>query len=237
VTATRRAFVAGATGFVGRALVKALVARGVETVAHVRPDSGRLAAWRETFGAMGAQVDATAWDEAAMAASLTALAPTHVFCAIGTTRQRAKADQVSGDIYQAVDVGLTRTLVAAAVASGAKPRVVVLSSIGAAAKSASAYLRARAQAEAFAIESGLPWAVARPSFIVGEGRDDKRRLEDTTASVANGVLGVLGALGAKKLRDKYRSIGPDALATALVRLGLDETADRVYEAGELQARA
>lgn len=232
---TAQAFVAGATGFVGRALVPALVARGVETVAHVRPDSGRLDEWREKFGAQGAKVDATAWDEAAMTATLTALQPTHVFCTIGTTRQRAKTDQVSGDIYQAVDVGLTRILVAAAVASGAKPRVVVLSSIGAAERSASAYLRARAQAEQCAVDSGLSWAVARPSFIVGDGRDDRRRLEDTTAAVANGLLGMLGALGAKKLRDKYQSIGPDELAAALVRLGLDETADRVYESAALRA--
>lgn len=231
---TRRAFVAGATGFVGRALVQALVGRGVETVAHVRPDSGRLEAWRQTFEAMGARVDATPWETDAMAHVLRALAPTHVFCTIGTTRARAKKDEVKGDIYQAVDVGLTRVLVEAAVASGAKPRLVVLSSIGAAEKSASAYLRARAQAEAIARESGLSWAIARPSFIVGEGRDDRRRLEDASAAVANGVLGVLGVLGAKKLRDRYRSIGPDALAGALVRLGLDEKDDRVYEAGELR---
>jgi nucleoside-diphosphate-sugar epimerase len=229
-----RAFVAGATGFVGRALVQALVARGVETTAHVRPDSGRLEEWRTKLGALGAKVDATAWDADALGATLTALAPTHVFCTIGTTRNRAKADAISGDIYQAVDVGLTRKLVAGAVASGAKPRLIVLSSIGASAKSASAYLKARAQAEQFAIDSGLSWAIARPSFIVGDGREDRRRLEDATAAVANGVLGALGALGAKKLRDKYRSIGPDALAAQLVRLGLDETADRVYEAGDLR---
>lgn len=229
-----RAFVAGATGFVGRALVPALVKRGVATTAHVRPDSGRLAEWRLRLADLGAAVDATAWDVDAMTATLRALEPTHVFCTIGTTRNRAKADAISGDIYQAVDVGLTRILCAAAVASGAKPRLVILSSIGASAKSSSAYLRARAQAEQFAIDSGLSWAIARPSFIVGEGREDKRRLEDTTAAVANGVLAALGALGAKKLRDKYRSIGPDQLAAQLVRLGLDQTADKIYEAGELR---
>ena len=232
-----RAFVAGATGFVGRALVSALVARQVEVVAHVRPDSGRLAEWQDRLGALGARVDTTAWDEAAMTATLRALAPTHVFCTIGTTRNRAKSDQVSGDIYQAVDVALTRILCAAAVASGARPRLVILSSIGASARSSSAYLTARAPAETFAIDAGLPYAIARPSFIVGEGRDDQRRLEDTTAAIANGVLGVLGALGARKLRDKYRSIGPDALAAALVRLGLDESADTIYEAGALRGSA
>lgn len=230
----RRAFVAGATGFVGRALVQALVARGVETVAHVRPDSGRVDEWRGRFEAMGARMDTTAWDVGAMTSTLAALAPTHVFGTLGTTRARAKQEAIEGDIYEKVDIGLTRVLVEAAVACGSKPRVVVLSSVGASAKSSSAYLRARVRMEDAARLSGLSWAAARPSIITGEGRDDKRRFEDVSASVGDGLLGVLGALGAKKLRDKYRSIGPDALAAALVRLGLDETDDRVYEAGELR---
>ena len=76
--------------------------------------------------------------------------------------------------------------------------------------------------------------IARPSFIVGEGREDKRTWEDAAAGAANGVLGLLGVFGAKKLRDKYRSIGPEQLASALARLGLDERADKIYEAGQLR---
>ena len=69
---TPRAFVTGATGFVGRAVVQALVARGVPTVAHVRPDSKKLDAWRGRLGELGATVDASAWDAAAMTAALRA---------------------------------------------------------------------------------------------------------------------------------------------------------------------
>ena len=81
-----RAFVAGATGFVGRAVVAALRERGVEVIAHVRPGSAREADWRARFAELGAEVDTTAWEPAAMTATLAARAPTHVFFLIGTTR-------------------------------------------------------------------------------------------------------------------------------------------------------
>ena len=47
------AFVAGATGFVGRAVVPALRRAGVTTIAHVRPDSARLDEWRKRFASTG----------------------------------------------------------------------------------------------------------------------------------------------------------------------------------------
>ena len=233
---TPRAFVTGATGFVGRAVVQALVARGVPTVAHVRPDSKKLDEWRRRLGELGATVDTCAWDVAAMTAAMRTHAPTHVWNVIGTTRRRASADGVAGDIYQAVDVGLSKIVVAAAVGCGARPRLVQLSSIGASVKSSSAYLRGRGQADAAVMASGLPWAIARPSFIVGEGRgDDKRTLEDATAAVANLALGVVGFFGGKQLRATYRSIDPATLAAALVRLGLDDVRDLIATGPDLRA--
>ena len=86
------------------------------------------------------------------------------------------------------------------------------------------------------MSSGLPWAIARPSFIVGEGRgDDKRTLEDATAAVANLALGVVGFFGGKRLRATYRSIDPATLAAALVRLGLDDVRDLIATGPDLRA--
>ena len=48
------AFVLGATGFVGREVVRQLCVRGAKAIAHVRPDSKKLDDWRKTFGEMGA---------------------------------------------------------------------------------------------------------------------------------------------------------------------------------------
>lgn len=227
------AFVAGATGFVGRAVVPALVARGATTIAHVRPDSSRVDEWRKRFAEMGATPDISAWSADVLAAAMRAAAVTHVFCLIGTTRGRAKSDGVTGNIYEAIDYGLTKLLLDAAVAAGTQPRFLYLSSVGASPKAASAYLKARGRAEDAVRSSGLPWVIARPSFITGEGRDDARPGERAAGVVADGVLAVAG-LFAKNLRARYRSTTPDILGASLVRLALDGAADRIAEGDALR---
>jgi nucleoside-diphosphate-sugar epimerase len=198
--------------------------RGAKGIAHVRPDSKKLEEWKKTFGEMGAEVDATAWDVGAMAARWRELKPAQVYVCIGTTRSKAKSDAVMGNIYEAVDLGLTKIAVEAARASEVKPRIVYLSSVGADAKARSAYLRARGEAERVVKESGLEWAIARPSIITGE-RDEGRFGESAAAVVGDGLLAVARVFGGKKLRERYRSTTPDVLASALIRIG--EATERV----------
>ena len=228
------AFVAGATGFVGRAVVPALVARSARTIAHVRPDSSRLDEWKKRYADMGATVDASAWEQDALASAMRTAGVTHVFCLIGTTRGRARSDGVAGNIYEAIDFGLTKLLLDAAVAAGTKPRFVYLSSVGASTKAASAYLKARGRAEDAVRTAGLPWVIARPSFITGDGRDDTRAGERAAGAVADGLLSVAGLFGAKKARARYRSTTPDVLGGALVRAALDGAPDRVLEGDDLR---
>jgi uncharacterized protein YbjT (DUF2867 family) len=227
------AFVLGATGFVGREVVRQLCVRGAKTHAHVRPDSRQLADWQQRFGELGAEVDTTAWDAAAMAARLRELAPAQVYVLIGTTRNKAKADAVQGNIYEAVDLGLTKIAVDAARASEVKPRIVYLSSVGADPAARSAYLKARGQAEEVVRTSGLPWVIARPSIITGE-REDGRLGERTAAVVGDGVLAVAGVLGARKLRARYKSTTPDVLASALIRIGEAPEHDIVVDGAALR---
>ncbi|HEY5924871.1 MAG TPA: NAD(P)H-binding protein, partial [Kofleriaceae bacterium] len=212
------AVVLGATGFVGREVVRQLCVRGTKTFAHVRPDSSKLEEWRGKFKDLGAEVDATAWDAPALAARFRELAPAQIYVCIGTTRSKAKSEQLQGDIYEAVDLGLTKITVDAARASEQKPRIVYLSSVGADANARSAYLRARGKAEDVVKNSGLPWVIARPSIITGE-RDDSRFGEKTAGVVGDGLLAVVGVFGGKKVRDRYRSTTNDVLASALIRLG------------------
>jgi uncharacterized protein YbjT (DUF2867 family) len=228
------AWVAGATGFVGRAVVPRLVATGARTIAHVRPDSNRVDEWRQRFAAERAEIDTTAWDAAALGDRLRAEAVSVVLCLIGTTRKKAREDAVAGDIYQSVDLGLTRTLVEAALAAGTRPRFVYLSSVGASETARSGYLKARGQAERVVIDSGLPYRIARPSFISGPGRDDSRPAERAASVISDGLLAVAGAFGARKTRDRYRSTTPDVLADALVRLATDPGSDRIIEGGDLR---
>jgi uncharacterized protein YbjT (DUF2867 family) len=227
------AFVLGATGFVGREVVRQLGARGASPVAHVRPDSRALADWQARFAALGATVDTTPWDPAALAARLRAVDPAQIYILIGTTRGRARSDAIAGNIYEAVDLGLTEKAVAAAVASERRPRLVYLSSVGADAAASSPYLAARGRAEAVVRGAGLAWVIARPAIITGD-RDESRIGERTAAVVGDGLLAVAGVFGARRLRDRYKSTTPAVLAAALIRLAEAPEHDRVVDGAALR---
>jgi nucleoside-diphosphate-sugar epimerase len=239
LTEKRSAFVAGATGFTGREVVRLLVERGVPTVAHVRPDSPRLEEWRGRFSGLGAEVDQTAWEGAAMRDALLGIRPSYVFALLGTTRARMSEAARSGldresQSYEIVDYGLTALLIEAAKEAGLSPRVVYLSAAGLKEGSRSAYFKARWKAETFLRSSGLPYTIARPSIITGPGRDDKRPLETVSAVVGDRLLSVAGLLGARKARARYASTTNVRLAEALVRLALDPKAeDGIFESEEL----
>jgi uncharacterized protein YbjT (DUF2867 family) len=236
------AIVFGATGLTGRFVVSHLVKAGVRTIAHVRPDSPRLAEWTERFTKDGAEVSSAAWTKDAIDALVAKEAPTLVFGLLGTTQARVKEAARAGrdaskESYDAVDVALTEMAIAACRATSPKPRFVYLSSVGTSDSAAGSYLQARAKVERTLRASGVPYTIARPSFIVGE-RDTPRALEKVSAPLVNGLLGVLGAVGAKDLRDRYRSITGEELAKALVVIAEDPAwQDRVAEPADLQAAA
>ncbi len=227
------ALVLGATGFVGREVVRQLCVRATETIAHVRPDSKQLAEWQRTFGELGATVDTTAWDATALAATFRVTKPAQIYICIGTTRHKAKADAIEGNIYEKVDYGLTALTVQAAKASEVSPRLVYLSSIGADASARSQYLAWRGKAEDVVKSSGLPWIIARPSIITGE-RDESRFGEKAAGVVGDGVLAVVGLFGGKKVRDRYRSTTPDVLASALIRLGEAFETNKIVDGADLR---
>jgi uncharacterized protein YbjT (DUF2867 family) len=228
-----KALVVGATGFTGRAVVEVLCTRGIETTAHVRPDSSSLDRWRKTFEALGARVDTTPWTDEAMTETVRALSPTVVFSLLGTTRARARTEGRSAEAaYEAVDYGLSMRLLRAAEAATPPPRFVYLSAIGAD-SGRGAYMDARKRVEAALRDSRVPWIIARPSFIVG-ARDESRSGERIGAAVTDGLLSVAGALGARRLRARYRSTSNQALAERLVDLAFDADATgRIHEGADL----
>jgi uncharacterized protein YbjT (DUF2867 family) len=232
------AFVAGATGYTGREVVRLLRTRGIRTVAHVRPDSPRRAEWVARFERLGAEVDGTPWDAAALTARLRALAPSLVFALLGTTRARGRRARQRGGLetYETVDYSLTRLLVDAAVASGARPRVVYLSSAGVREGSANPYLAVRARLERELSASGLPFTIARPSFVSGPDREERRPLERAAAIAADAALALAARLGARGTAARWRSMTGAELAVALVRLAFDPAAiGRTLDAAELRS--
>jgi len=234
---TTKVFVAGATGYVGQAVVRRLRELDIPTVAHVRPDSARLTHWRDAFGALGAEVDATPWSAAEMGSMFAARRPSVIFILLGTTRKRMQQPGVKREEtdYMAVDYGLTKTVVDAAHRAGIKPRLVYLSAIGASPRSHTAYGKARYLAERTVIEAGMPYTIAQPSFITGKDRDEKRSSEYYGAKLIDGALAVVGSFGAQLLREKYRSTTATRLARRLVELAFDPVAaDSVFTSDQLQ---
>lgn len=230
-------FVAGATGYTGREVVRECRARGLETVAHVRPDSSSLASWQRRFEELGARVDSTAWNLDALTATLTELQPRQVYSLLGTTRARGKAQTGSAvaDSYEAVDYGLSVMLLEAAVACGSKPRFVYLSAMGAGGRPMNAYMDVRKRVEAAVRGSELPYLIARPGFITGSDRDEWRAGERIAASIGDATLGLLGRLGAKQLATRYTSMTGAELARAMVELSsADENASQIVEVEQLK---
>ncbi len=221
------AFVAGATGYVGRHVVLELCRCGLETVAHVRPDSPRLEHWRGLFKRQGATVDCTPWSERPMEATMKRLEPGMVFALLGTTRKRVRADAERGvdSSYQAVDYGLTSILLHACKGAAHKPRFVYLSSLGAGPRSRNTYLKVRWRVEQELESSGLPYTIARPAIITGKDREEMRPAEIFGACLGDSLLGLARGLGGNNLSRRYRSTDATTLARALVKLARDPLAE------------
>lgn len=219
----QRAWVLGATGYVGRELVAQLRRRGIATTAHVRFDSPRLEHWRAHFGALGAELDTSPWQREEFARRLRESRATLLFLCLGTTLRRRLAPSRSSvaDDYLAVDLGLSSLVIDAAVHSACAPRTVLLSAARAAAGSRSKYLSARGKLEDHLIASGLPWTIARPAFVTGSKREEFRPLERLGAMFVDWSLLWGAILGMQILRERYRSIDAVELSRALVVHALD----------------
>jgi uncharacterized protein YbjT (DUF2867 family) len=151
----RRVFIAGGTGYLGRALVERLLVRGHEVRALVRRGSeGKLPA--------GAQaVVGDPLDESSFAGRV---APADTFVQlVGVPRPSpAKARQ-----FREIDLVSGRASVGAARAAGVRHFVYV--SVAQPAPVMRAYQEVRAEVETLLRESGVPATVLRPWYVLGPG--------------------------------------------------------------------
>lgn len=185
----RKLFVAGATGAVGRTVMRIAETRGVDVVPHVRP---KTAAQGRSLHSRAAVLELSQTDELANVLKDR----TTVLQLIGTMRKRF----ATGDTYESSDIGTTQHLVAAARRAGTIDHFILLSSVGAG-RPMGAYLQAKARAEAIVRDSGIPFTIFRPSAFVGEGH-----------RLPPGAEGLMKLIGTKK----YRPIPVETLAKTLL---------------------
>jgi nucleoside-diphosphate-sugar epimerase len=148
-------FVTGGTGYIGRELIAALVARGHTVAALVRPEStGKLPAGAQPI--VGDALDAATFARAIPAAATLV----HL---IGTPRPNpSKARE-----FERVDLASIKASVDAARRAGVAHLIYV--SVAQPAPVMRAYIAARAAGEAAIAEAALTATVLRPWYVIGPG--------------------------------------------------------------------
>jgi uncharacterized protein YbjT (DUF2867 family) len=149
-----RVFVTGASGFVGRSTVRALVLRGHEVSALVR--SGRL----EIDGVgvvQGDLFDAESLDRGMRGCDA-------VIHLVGIIQEKKS----KGVTFERIHIEGTRAVLDAARRAGIR-RHVQMSALGTRSDAVSTYHRTKFEAEELVRHSGLEWTILRPSMIHGPG--------------------------------------------------------------------
>lgn len=203
------ALVAGATGAVGRPLVKRLLQ-------DPRYTRVTVAARRPAAELEGPGLDWRVVDFDALEAELEGVQADHVFCALGTTMKQAG----SREAFRKVDFDYVVALARAGRTAGAD-RFALNSSVGADPRAPSFYLKVKGEAEDAVCALGYTSvALVRPSLLLAE-REDRRLGEEAAALVLPAVGGLLrGALR------RYRAIEVEKVACALIGAALEGTPGR-----------
>jgi uncharacterized protein YbjT (DUF2867 family) len=188
------ALVVGATGLVGRHVVRLLIADGayerIRVVAR-RPLPEELA---------HPKTEPIIFSFEELQGHQSALAGDHVFCALGTTRKAAG----SKDRFREVDVEYPRRIAVAARRNGAR-HFSLVSAVGADRGSRVFYNRMKGEAEAAVRDAGYEsGSILRPSMLGGE--HEGRPLER------------LGQLVARWAPGRFRLVDAADVARVMIRL-------------------
>lgn len=198
------AFVAGATGFTGRAIAAQDPARhGVELRLQVRP--GSPSAEKLTGDRRVTVVDLD--DRVALEDALMGV--DCVVQLIGTVRARFRE---TGD-YEAVDFGTTQKLLDAAQLRKV-PHFLLVSSIGAG-TGVGEYLKWKRRTEELVRRGNVPWTIVRPSYLAGD-EEFKERLSLTATSAF--FRGLSESMFGGDLAADIRPINIQVLARVLLEL-------------------
>jgi uncharacterized protein YbjT (DUF2867 family) len=163
----RNVVIAGATGLVGRELVRQLEARkDVEFTALVRRAG--------TLRALSGRVKEVVFDyrsPADLERLGTEIPCDLLFCAVGTTLKKAGSPAA----FREVDLAIPSALIARLAVLQPHPAFALVSSAGAG-HPKGLYLETKAEVEKVLVASGLPYLIARPSLLLGD-REEFRLAE------------------------------------------------------------
>lgn len=216
----RNALIAGATGLVGSNILKQLLAddqystvvtitRKPIDVEHPKLVQKQIDFDQLELLKLGMQID-------------------DVFCALGTTIKTAG----SQDAFYKVDFSYVVNLGKWSAANDVK-RFMIVSAMGANAKSGIFYNRVKGEMEAAVSQLKIPLIqIFRPSLLMGN-RTEKRGGE----KLAQVVMGALGFLFAGPLL-KYKGIHADVVAKSMIKAAKeDRRGITVFESGEMQVHS
>lgn len=142
--------VTGGTGFVGQGVVQELLGRGYPVRVLSRTAPGDGVEWCQ-----GDVTDAEAVQRAVAGCK-------QVIHLVAIRREWGRRT------FSAITAGGTRNMVQTAVAAGVE-HFIHMSALGLTDRPETGYMRAKAEAEAAVRQSGVPFTIFRPSFIVGPG--------------------------------------------------------------------
>jgi len=154
--------VTGGTGFVGRAIVRTLLDRGMSVRMLVRPGSKAKLPSGGANGATATSVMGDVCDSAKLEQLVDGVhACIHLVGIIREDRSSRPAQT-----FQRMHVQATRTVVGACETKGVK-RYLHMSALGASATSRAEYARTKLEGEQIVQRSELDWTIFRPSMIHG----------------------------------------------------------------------
>jgi uncharacterized protein YbjT (DUF2867 family) len=211
------ALIVGATGLIGRAVIEHFGSRPVTILAR-REVEGLAPHHKQLIAPSGRWAEIIAAEE-----------PAVLICSLGTTIRQAG----SQDAFRAVDHDLVLAAARGAKAGGT-PHMILVSSVGAAAKSGNFYLRTKGETEDDLRALGFDRLdLIRPGLLRGE-RPGPQRLGEGIATIAAPLT---DALLHGSFR-RYRSISGATVAAAIVALaGKGGSGVHIHENDAIRALA
>lgn len=214
-----KAILIGASGLIGQHLLQELLAdSSVETVKLIG---------RRSLGLSHPKLSEAIIDFDNEAAYRDAISDADtIFCCVGTTQKKVKGDQAA---YRKVDYDIPVRAARYAAAKGFQ-RYLLVSSVGADAKSSNFYLKLKGEVEAAIAAQPIPSIYfMRPSILLGQ-RSESRIGENIGKAVMQAFSFLL--IGGMR---RYKPIQGAAVARAMLRAAkLSQDGRWVWEYGEMR---